>query len=119
MAQDVVKIGEEILAKKKGANISHASSNVDQTLVVREYPYIEAEVVYAVRYEWACKPEDVVCRRTRLAFLNKEAALSAVPRVAEIMGAELGWGADRVRLEAEQCAAYIDRSFAGATPRDE
>jgi glycerol-3-phosphate dehydrogenase len=87
--------------------------------VVRDHPYIEAEVVYAVRHEWACKPEDVVCRRTRLAFLDKEAALAAVPRVAEIMGVELGWGPDRVRREAEECTAYIDRSFAGAVPREE
>lgn len=116
----MVKIGEELYAKKKGlVAAKSASSAVDQTLVVPDYPYTEAEVVYAIRHEWACKPEDIVCRRTRLAFLNKEAALVAVPRVAEIMGRELGWSADRVRREAEECAAYVDRSFAGAAPKDE
>jgi len=34
------------------------------------YPYIEAEVVFACK-EYACTIEDVLSRRTRLAFLNK------------------------------------------------
>lgn len=41
------------------------------------YPYLEAEVRYACR-EYAATVEDVLSRRTRLAFLNSAAALECV-----------------------------------------
>jgi glycerol-3-phosphate dehydrogenase len=55
------------------------------------YPYIEAEVRWAVRYEQAVTPQDILCRRTRLAFHNCRAALEALPRVCQVMQEELGW----------------------------
>ncbi|RKO95898.1 DAO-domain-containing protein, partial [Caulochytrium protostelioides] len=53
------------------------------------YPYIEAEVRYACQREYACKVVDVIARRTRLAFLNAQAANDTLPRVIEIMAEEL------------------------------
>lgn len=67
------------------------------------YPYIEAEVRYAVREEYACTAVDVLARRTRLAFLNAEAALNALPKVIELMSEELGW--DKQRQEQEYISA--------------
>lgn len=67
------------------------------------YPYIEAEVRYAVREEYACTAVDVLARRTRLAFLNAEAAQSALPKVIELMSEELGW--DKQRQEQEFISA--------------
>ncbi len=66
--------------------------------LVEEIPYLEAEGKYAVK-EYACTAIDVLARRTRLAFLNVQAADEALPRVIEIMGAELGWskGQKKVR----------------------
>lgn len=78
------------------------------------YPYITAEVRYACR-EYACTIEDILSRRTRLAFLNKDAALSAIPVVADIMAEELGWTED---VKAEQVIAarkYVE-SYAGRIP---
>ena len=40
-------------------------------LIVKGYPYIEEEIIYAVRYEYAVRVEDIIARRTRLAFLNR------------------------------------------------
>jgi hypothetical protein len=40
------------------------------------------QVKYACRFEWAHRIEDVLARRLRLLFLNKEAAREAVPLVA-------------------------------------
>lgn len=71
------------------------------------YPYIVADVVWACR-EYACTVEDVVSRRTRLAFLNKDAAMEVIPLVAEIMAKELGW---TKKVKSEQIAAaekYVD-----------
>ncbi|MBW0479876.1 hypothetical protein O181_019591 [Austropuccinia psidii MF-1] len=55
------------------------------------YPYLEEEVRYAVRNEYAVTPVDIIARRTRLAFLNSQAALEVLPRVIDIMSDELGW----------------------------
>lgn len=55
------------------------------------HPFIEAEVVYAVRHEFAERAADVLVRRTTLALLDKAAAQAAEPRVIELMAAELGW----------------------------
>jgi glycerol-3-phosphate dehydrogenase len=52
--------------------------------LVPGYPYLEAEVIYAVRHEWALTADDIIARRTRLAFLNKDAAIRAIPKVVKI-----------------------------------
>ncbi|KAI6006468.1 FAD dependent oxidoreductase-domain-containing protein [Pisolithus marmoratus] len=71
------------------------------------YPYLEAEVLYATRHEYACTAVDVLARRTRLAFVNAQAALSALPRVIEIMSEELGWGRARQRQEFERGVKFL------------
>lgn len=45
---------------------------------------------YAIK-EYACTAIDVIARRTRLGFLNVQAADEALPRIVEIMGKELQW----------------------------
>ena len=57
-------------------------------------PYVQAEVIWAVRHEMARTIEDVLARRMRALFLNAKAALEMAPTVAELMAAELGWNAD-------------------------
>ena len=63
------------------------------------YPFVDGEVRYAVRHEYAQTPVDVLARRTRLAFLNAQAALEALPRVIDLMAEELHW--DRKRRDRE------------------
>lgn len=81
------------------------------------YPYIEAEVRFACK-EYACTIEDVLSRRTRLAFLNSEAAMEALPRVAEIMAEELGWSA-KVKATQTQAAKDYLESYGGRIPIDD
>ncbi|HEV3384811.1 MAG TPA: glycerol-3-phosphate dehydrogenase/oxidase [Gemmata sp.] len=59
-------------------------------------PYIEAEVLWAVRAEMARNVADVLARRLRALFLNAKAAIEMAPRVAELVAVELGKGADWV-----------------------
>lgn len=82
--------------------------------LVNGYPYTEAEVVYACR-EYACTIEDVLSRRTRLAFLNKEAAEAALPRVADIMAQELGWSRATKKKQIEAATEYLS-SYGGRIP---
>ncbi|KAL5038386.1 hypothetical protein BDV3_006443 [Batrachochytrium dendrobatidis] len=71
------------------------------------YPYIEAEVLYACQREYACTLVDVIARRTRLSFLNAQATLAALPRIAEIMQAELGWDTDRRNKEIANATHFL------------
>jgi glycerol-3-phosphate dehydrogenase len=54
-------------------------------------PYVQAEVIWAVRHEMARTVEDVLARRTRSLFLNARATLEMAPVVANLMGLELDW----------------------------
>ncbi|KAL8662172.1 MAG: hypothetical protein Q9202_004928 [Teloschistes flavicans] len=63
------------------------------------YPFIDGEIRYSVRHEYAQTAVDVLARRTRLAFLNAQAALEALPTVIDLMSEELQW--DRKRREKE------------------
>ncbi|KIJ17593.1 hypothetical protein PAXINDRAFT_110970 [Paxillus involutus ATCC 200175] len=71
------------------------------------YSYLEAEVLYATRHEYACTAIDVLARRTRLAFVNAQAALVALPRVIEIMSKELEWSRAREREEFERGVKFL------------
>ncbi|MEA3361912.1 MAG: FAD-dependent oxidoreductase [Thermodesulfobacteriota bacterium] len=68
--------------------------------LVENHPVLEAEILYAARYEFAERVIDILARRTPLALLDTEAAKQAVPRTIEIMAAELGW--DQNRCEEER-----------------
>eukprot|EP00049_Salpingoeca_infusionum_P009249 m.153209 g.153209 ORF g.153209 m.153209 type:complete len:595 (-) comp14284_c0_seq1:2467-4251(-) len=66
------------------------------------YPYLEAEVQFAVQHEYAVKPQDVLARRTRLAFLDSAAAVSVAGKVTDIMAKELNWSrAQRQQMTAD------------------
>lgn len=74
-AEQVAELSKEDLAKRLNP----------------KHPFIEAEVLYATRYEFAVHAIDVLARRLPLALIDKAAAIQALPRVIEIMGKELGW----------------------------
>ncbi|KAI0015633.1 FAD dependent oxidoreductase-domain-containing protein [Xylariomycetidae sp. FL0641] len=67
--------------------------------IARLYPFVDGEVRYAVSHEYAQTAVDVLARRTRLSFLNAQAALECLPRVIDIMSQELKW--DKVRQDRE------------------
>jgi len=71
------------------------------------YPFIDGEVRYAVRHEYAQTAVDVIARRTRLAFLNAQAALEALPNIIDIMAVELGWDSKRKEVEWKDSKSRI------------
>ncbi|EFJ49807.1 hypothetical protein VOLCADRAFT_80593 [Volvox carteri f. nagariensis] len=71
------------------------------------HPFLEAEVVYCVRHEYCQTPDDFLARRTRLAFLDARAALRALPRVVELMAAELGWDSARRASMTSSAWSYL------------
>ncbi|XP_039613372.1 glycerol-3-phosphate dehydrogenase, mitochondrial [Polypterus senegalus] len=74
--------------------------------LVSEFPYIECEVQYAVK-EYACTAIDVIARRTRLGFLNVQAADEALPKIVEIMGKELKWSEQKKREELQAAKQFL------------
>lgn len=71
------------------------------------YPFVDGEVRYAVRHEYAQTAVDVLARRTRLAFLNAQAALDALPTVIDLMAEELGWDKGRRDLEWRASVQFL------------
>ena len=85
--------------------------------IVEGQPDLLAEAVIAARLEQARSVADVLLRRTRLGLLAAPQLRDAesVRPVAEVLGAELGWSADRVRQEEE---AWVTAAEAeGIDPR--
>ncbi|KAG5283280.1 hypothetical protein AALO_G00040340 [Alosa alosa] len=74
--------------------------------LVSEFPYIESEVQYAIK-EYACTAIDVIARRTRLGFLNVQAADEALPRIVDIMGKELDWSKQRKMDELAAAKRFL------------
>ena len=70
--------------------------------LVEQFPYIEAEIQYAVK-EYASTIVDILARRTRLAFLNAEAAADAIPKIADIMARELKWSRAKKEVSEIKC----------------
>jgi glycerol-3-phosphate dehydrogenase len=76
-------------------------------------PYIEAEVVWAVREEMAQTVEDVLARRTRALLLDARAAIEAAPKTAAIMAEHLGksqqWVASQIWEFSELAKNYLPK----------
>jgi glycerol-3-phosphate dehydrogenase len=66
------------------------------------YPYLRAEVAYAVTHEGALHIEDVLARRIRLLIESPDAGVAAAAEVGVIMSGLLGWGRRRRALEVRQ-----------------
>jgi glycerol-3-phosphate dehydrogenase len=74
-------------------------------------PFLEAEVAWAVRRELALSVDDVLSRRLRLSPELADRGAVVAPRVAEIMGGELGWDEARRDLEADAYLATASREY--------
>jgi glycerol-3-phosphate dehydrogenase len=76
--------------------------------------HLEAEVAWAAREEMAQSLDDVLARRMRLVQQLPDRAASIVPRVAEILGRELGW--DAARRDRESAAFLVSARREYAVP---
>ncbi|KAK9474613.1 FAD dependent oxidoreductase-domain-containing protein [Dipodascopsis tothii] len=72
-----------------------------------QYNFLDGEVRYATRNEYARTAQDVISRRLRLAFLNSTAALEALPVVIDIMAEELKWDSTRKEQEWNDTVKYL------------
>jgi len=75
--------------------------------LVPNYPYIEAEIEYACKHEYAVSVKDMLTTRMRLAFINSEAAKQAIPRVADLMATHLKWSKAEKEKQLKIANDYI------------
>jgi glycerol-3-phosphate dehydrogenase len=71
--------------------------------------YLAAEAVYAVTHEGALDLDDVLSRRTRIAFEYPDGGAGVTARTAELVGEHLGWDAATRRAAV---AAYREQARA-------
>ena len=71
------------------------------------FPYLRAEVVYAVTHEDALHVEDVLMRRIRLSIESADSGTGVAAEVALIMGRLLGWSRRRRAAETRRYLELI------------
>ncbi len=77
----------------------------------KDYPYLKAEVIWAVKEEMARKVEDVLARRIRMLFLDTKVSVKIAPLVAELMAKQLkkdnNWIKSEIREFSDLAKNYI------------
>ena len=98
------------LAQTYGVRAHDVARLANDELDVRlaeDHPYLKAEVKHAARSEFARSVIDVLARRTRLGFIDRHATLTAIPAVADLLAATLGWDDRRKHLEIRAAHDYF------------
>ncbi|KAF6787083.1 glycerol-3-phosphate mitochondrial protein [Colletotrichum sojae] len=75
--------------------------------IIPDFPFVEGEIRHGVRAEMAQTATDLISRRTRLAFLDAESALRALPRVIDVMAEELSWSNARKSSEWTDAVRFL------------
>ncbi|KAE9619340.1 hypothetical protein Lal_00047041 [Lupinus albus] len=113
------KIVPGVMDSAAAMHLSHAYGNLaehvaaiaqDENLgkrLAHGYPYLEAEVAYCARNEYCESAIDFIARRTRLAFLETNAAKRALPRVIEILANEHKWDKSRQKEELQKATEFL------------
>jgi glycerol-3-phosphate dehydrogenase len=70
-------------------------------------PYIKAEIVYAASHEGAMSVDDVISRRTRLAFEAPHAGIDLAEDIATLIAPVLGWGAKEKKASIAEYKAGV------------
>ena len=92
---DLIK-ADALLAKKLDADL----------------PYLKAEIYYAVSHEGARSVDDVISRRTRIAFEARNQGLDLADAIAEIIAPVLGWSAKERRASVAAYELLVERELA-------
>lgn len=67
--------------------------------IVKSLPYIKGEVIYSIRYEMAMTLRDVLSRRMRIVWQDKDHGLGCAAEVAQLMARELDWTEEQTRRQ--------------------
>lgn len=87
--------------------------------IVRDLPYLLAEVVYAVEREMAMTLADVLVRRLRIAYEMADHGRSAARVATAVLAGRLGWDNARSRVEITRYEEEVARIFGTKEPSPE
>ncbi|CAN5144508.1 glycerol-3-phosphate dehydrogenase/oxidase [soil metagenome] len=104
------------LLHRYGANIREiadlATAQPDLARQLEHAPaYLRAEIVYAITHEGALHLDDLMMRRTRMVYEYIDEGMDALPEVAALAQATLGWSPEQT---AHEVAVYRARAAAVA-----
>ena len=77
-----------------------------------ELPYIKAEIYYAASNEGARTVDDVISRRTRIAFEARGHGVYLAESISEIIAPVLGWSAKERKNSVSAYVALVNRELA-------
>jgi glycerol-3-phosphate dehydrogenase len=77
--------------------------------IMEGLPYLMAEVAYGVDHEMALRLEDVLIRRTKVAYEDPAHGLGVAERVASLMAHRMDWDRQRVQEEVDRYKAWVSR----------
>lgn len=81
--------------------------------------YLRAEIVYAITHEGALHLDDVLMRRTRMVYEYEDEATDALPEVAAIVAAQLGWTKKQTAHEVDLYRARAAADAMAALQHDD
>jgi glycerol-3-phosphate dehydrogenase len=84
--------------------------------IVRDLPYLLAEVVYAVEREMAVTLADVLVRRLRIAYEMADHGRSAARVATAVLAGRLGWDNARSHVEITRYEEEVARIFGAKEP---
>ena len=77
-----------------------------------ELPYLKAEIYYAASHEGAQSVDDVISRRTRIAFEAQNHGAALAEKIAEIISPVLGWKAKERKSSVAAYLSLVEREIA-------
>jgi glycerol-3-phosphate dehydrogenase len=80
--------------------------------------YVKAEVIYSARFEMVNTLSDVLSRRTRARLKAAQDSADAAGPIAELLGDELGWTADRKAAEVAEYRLQVERDLECLAPAE-
>lgn len=102
-----LKYGDKFSAYGSDAELIQAMINDHPELakpIHPRYDYSQAELVFSVRNEMAMTVEDILARRSRLLFVDAQAAIESAPFVAHVMASLLN---EDQQWEEEQVSSFL------------
>lgn len=105
---------EDLYLSVYGSDATEIEKMIQENLDLNEklhpdYPYTEAEVLWAIRNEMAQTVEDILARRIRLLFIDAKAAKVAAPRVAAILTKEKNKSPEWEKQQIESFTAIANQ----------
>lgn len=102
--------------------LSPAAENKDLLQpIIKSLPYLKAEIIYAATHEGARSVDDVLSRRTRIAFEAKDQGLSIANEVADLIAPFLSWKKSDKNKSVKEYESLISRQneilLAAKTPK--